>query len=193
MPWVQPVTLEGSTLRIRPLAQADADALHAVCPPDTFQYFVSLQPADRSREAFRKYIEQRLLHPKTQNFVIVEKSTDKLIGETAYLDIREEARGLEIGMTWYAAEARGTQVNPECKLLLLQHAFEELNALRVTLKTDARNLHSQAAIRKLGAQYEGTLRRHGIQPNGFIRDTAYFGITDLDWPEVKAKLELRLA
>lgn len=192
MPWIEPVALEGSTIRLIPAELAHAEELHGACPSDTFAYFVTLQPEDESLDAFRNYLSKRVQAPNMVSFVVQDIETERLIGETAFMDIRPEARGLEIGLTWYAKDCRGTQINPECKLLLLSHAFEDCDALRVTLKTDARNLHSQAAIRKLGAQYEGTLRRHGIQPNGFIRDTAYFGITDLDWPAAKAKIQSRL-
>ncbi len=192
MPWIEPVTLESSSVRLIPAELAHAEALHEACPSGTFAYFVTLQPEDESLDGFRNYLSKRIQALNMVTFAVQDIETERLIGETAFMDIRPEARGLEIGMTWYAEDCRGTTVNPECKLLLLTHAFEECNALRVTLKTDARNLHSQAAIRKLGAHYEGTLHRHGIQPNGFIRDTAYFGITDLDWPEVKARIQSRL-
>ncbi len=192
MPWIQPITFEGKTVALRPARLGDAEALHAVCPPETFKYYVTLQPKDRSLVAFKEYLEARLNVPNMLSFVVINRRTDEIIGETSYMDIREESRGLEIGMTWYAEDYKGTKVNPECKYHLLAHAFETLGALRVTLKTDARNLHSQAAIMKLGASKEGTLRRHGIQPDGYVRDTVYFGITDLEWPTVKRRLVERL-
>ena len=111
---------------------------------------------------------------------------------TTYLDIRPEHRGLEIGMTWYAPSARGTKVNPEAKLLLLEHAFERLDAIRVQLKTDQRNVQSQRAIAKLGAVYEGTLRNHMIFESGYIRNTVMYSITPEEWPSVKQGLLDRL-
>jgi ribosomal-protein-alanine N-acetyltransferase len=83
-------------------------------------------------------------------------------------------------------------VNPENKYLLLRHAFETLGAIRVQLKTDGRNLHSQRAIAKLGAKLEGTMRRHIIMPDGYFRDTVMYSIIDDEWPGVKAGLEERL-
>jgi RimJ/RimL family protein N-acetyltransferase len=97
-----------------------------------------------------------------------------------------------IGWTWYSPEAWGRSVNPEAKLLLLEHAFETWGAVRVALKTDAKNLHSQAAIRKLGAKYEGTLRNHRIRRDGSLRDSVVFSIIDSEWPGVKAALLRRL-
>jgi RimJ/RimL family protein N-acetyltransferase len=112
---------------------------------------------------------------------------------TGYLEIRPAHRGLEIGRTWIGRAFQGTRVNPESKLLLLRHAFEDLGAARVQLKTDVRNLQSQRAIEKLGAVKEGVLRRYQMRSNGFIRDTMVFSIIAEEWPAVKAGLERRLA
>ena len=112
---------------------------------------------------------------------------------TTYLDIRAPHDGLEIGWTWYAEEHRGTRVNPECKLLMLTHAFEMLKCVRVQLKCDERNMQSQRAIEKLGAKREGVLRRHGILPDGFVRNTVMYSIIDSEWPTVRSGLKARLS
>ena len=101
-------------------------------------------------------------------------------------------RGLEIGFTWIAKPHQGTLVNPECKYLLLRHAFDDQHAMRVQLKTDLRNVQSQGAIEKLGAVREGVLRKHIIRPDGYLRDTVMYSITAEEWPAVRAKLEQRL-
>jgi RimJ/RimL family protein N-acetyltransferase len=101
-------------------------------------------------------------------------------------------RSLEIGGTWYGLDYQGTAVNPECKYLLLKHAFESLGCIRVQLKTDARNPRSQRAIEKLGAVREGTLRSHMITSDGYVRDSVFYSILDREWYQVKAKLERRL-
>jgi RimJ/RimL family protein N-acetyltransferase len=125
-------------------------------------------------------------------FAVVLRASDRVVGTTSYLDVQPAHRGIEIGATWYAPDVRGSAVNPEAKLLLLRHAFEDWSAIRVCLKTDANNLQSQAAIRKLGAQYEGTLRQHMIRPDGTYRDSAYFSIVDKEWPEARERLERRV-
>jgi len=125
-------------------------------------------------------------------FTVIDRATNRIVGSTRYMDIQAEHRGVEIGWTWYAPEVWGTAVNPECKLLLLTHAFEEWGAVRVMLKTDHRNARSQAAIRKLGAVYEGTLRQHRVRPDGTLRDTVVFSILDREWPAVRAGLYARL-
>ena len=190
--WSQAPTLAGYGFQIEPLRLDHAEGLHAVCPPDNFQYYVTLQPRGRTLEDFTDYLNTRLQASATQSMVIVNEA-GKPIGESAFMDMREGWRCLEIGMTWFAPEFRGTRANPATKLLMLAHAFDTLGCLRVTLKTDSRNLHSQAAILKLGAKLEGTLRSFGIQPNGYVRDTTYFSILEDEWPSVRAKLLQRLS
>ena len=102
-------------------------------------------------------------------------------------------RRVEIGSTWYTPEVWRTQVNPECKLLLLAHAFDVLGVNRVSLCTDVRNSRSQAAIEKLGAVKEGIMRSHMITQGGRIRDSVLYSIVSDDWPQVKARLIARLA
>jgi RimJ/RimL family protein N-acetyltransferase len=126
-------------------------------------------------------------------FVVRRRTDQRLIGSTRYLDVQEEDRTVEIGWTWYTPDAWGTAVNPEAKFLLLRHAFEVWHAIRVALKTDIRNVHSQAAIKKLGATYEGTLRNQRIRPDGSFRDTVLYSIIDEEWPNVKDGLERRLS
>lgn len=116
----------------------------------------------------------------------------RVVGTTSLYEIRPEHRRCELGSTFYRPEARGGAVNPACKRLLLGHAFDA-GAIRVEIITDALNARSRAAIRKLGAREEGVLRKHKITWTGRIRDTALFAVLDEDWPEVRARLEGRLA
>ena len=117
---------------------------------------------------------------------------DKLAGQTCYLNIRPRDAGVEIGSTWYVRAAQGTFVNPSCKLALIANAFEQ-GAERVELKTDALNAQSRAALLKLGAVFEGIHRRHMRRADGTLRDTAWYSVIREEWPEVRAKLEARLA
>lgn len=126
-------------------------------------------------------------------FCVRRVSDGALVGATRYMAVVEAHKRREIGGTFYGADARGGFVNPACKRLLLAHAFEALGCHRVELKTDVRNLASRAAITKLGAKQEGIFRRHTILGDGHVRDTVYFSIIDAEWPEVRAKLDLRLA
>ena len=116
----------------------------------------------------------------------------RVVGTTSFLHIDPDARSLEIGSTFLHAEARGGPVNPDMKLAMLMRAFAA-GAMRVEIRTDGRNLRSQAAIAKLGAVREGVLRKQKRLWNGEVRDTVVFSILDEDWPVVRAGLEQRLA
>ena len=124
---------------------------------------------------------------------------DVVVNNAAYqmeqesiLDITPRHKRVEIGSTWYAPDVWGTRVNPECKLLLLEHAFEVLGVNRVALVTDRLNERSQRAIAKLGALREGVLRAHMVSQGGRVRDSVVFGITTAEWPQVRAGLLARL-
>ena len=189
-------TLAGWGVTLRPLSLADAPTLFAVTPRETFRYFLS-EPAGWTLDAFTTWMGAQLLRRDQAAFLVLAQAGGSPLGSTSLMDIQPAHRHVEIGCTWYTPSSRGTLVNPACKLLLLTHAFEQMfdghGAARVTLKCDARNLHSQAAIAKLGAQREGTLRRHRIRPDGFVRDTVYFSILPEEWPAVREGLERRLA
>jgi RimJ/RimL family protein N-acetyltransferase len=125
-------------------------------------------------------------------FVVRRLADDAIVGSTSYLNIVPSDARVEIGFTWYVPEAQGGPVNPECKYLLLQNAFAA-HYNRVEFKTDAKNAHSRAALTKLGAKEEGALRGHMWMPQGYFRDSVYFSVLADEWPDVKARLEARLA
>lgn len=185
--------LQGRTLRLEPLHIDHAAGLARVATPDEFQY-AYLRPTDMTTQAFKTYIKQRQQHVAGwHTYTMVLPKNDQPVGLSAYLDVRLAHRGLEIGGTWIAKRYQGTHVNPEAKYLMLQHAFITLGMLRVQLKCDARNEQSQRALAKLGAVREGVLRKHMVLPDGHVRDSVMFSITDDEWPRVKHGLEARLA
>jgi RimJ/RimL family protein N-acetyltransferase len=122
-------------------------------------------------------------------FAVQRLSDGHWIGSSSYLDPSIKHLRVEIGSTWYRPDSWGTAINPECKLLLLAHAFEAVAVNRVSLVTDALNVRSQAAIAKLGAKREGTLRSHMVSQGGRIRDSVVFSIIAAEWPAVRAGLE----
>lgn len=189
---VEPVVLEGEYVRLEPSAERHAASLSNHITLDTFRYFVTIQPRATDEGAVKEYIQACWDSPATLPFTLILKETGEAIGCSCYLDIRPAHLMVEIGMTWIAEAYRGTKVNPEIKLLMMQHAFETLGCERVQLKTDGRNLQSQAAIKKLGAKYEGTLRQYGQMSDGFMRNTVMFSVLPDEWPEVKAGLLKRL-
>lgn len=188
-----PCVLNGNTVRLEPLRRAHREGLlNAAQSADIWAWMAMNLSHPAELDAWLEKAladeEQGVSYP----FVVLSQVTGDVLGSTRYLNIQPADRGTEIGWTWYSPTVWGTAVNPETKLLLLRHAFDEWNALRVEFRTDHRNTHSQAAIKKLGAIYEGILRNHRIRPDGSIRHTVVFSITPDEWPEVRTGLERRL-
>lgn len=184
-------TLVGSHVTLRPLTLDDAPALFAISPPGTHRYFL-FWPEGPTLDDFRAWMQRRLFTSDQSPFAVVRRADDAVVGSSSYLDIQPAHKHVEIGCTWYAESVRGTAVNPESKLLLLGHAFERIGCERVTLKCDGRNVLRQRAIAKLGAVREGVLRKHRVQPDGFVRDTVYFSVIAAEWPIVRDGLLARL-
>jgi RimJ/RimL family protein N-acetyltransferase len=189
---VQPVRLEGPALRLEPLALEHAPLLWSHVDPEIFRHTLEV-PRDAGYAAFEGWMRYSLGAADSQLWALFVKATGEAVGVSGYLEIRPPHRGLEVGRTWIGKAHQGTRVNPESKYLLLRHAFEDLGAVRVQLKTDLNNLHSQRAIEKLGARREGVLRKYQTRSNGYVRDTVVYSILAEEWPAVKAGLEARLA
>ena len=187
-----PCTLEGRLVKLEPLRRKHAADLAAAAKRLDFGY--AMTPL-LSREDVDKRIENTLaLEQKGQGyaFTVLLSQENRVVGSTSYFGVVPEHKRLEIGYTWYEQNLWGTFVNPESKFLLLQHAFDDWHANRVQISTDVNNKHSQQAIMKLGAKFEGTLRSHAIRRDGSVRDTMMYSITSQDWPGVKAALQERL-
>lgn len=181
----KPIVLTGRHVTLEPLAERHVtDLYEAAQDPEVWRWLPV--PAPRSVEDVREILAT---HRGLPWAVVVD---GRAAGSTAYLDVDLSVAGLEIGWTWYRRDLWATAVNPECKLLLLDHAFDTLGAQRVTLKTDAQNLRSRAAIGNIGCRYDGTLRHHRRRPDGTVRDTAYFSLLAEEWPAARAGLLDRL-
>jgi RimJ/RimL family protein N-acetyltransferase len=188
---VTPVTLEldGGVVRLEPLDPAHAADLVTAGEDDSVWTYLMERP--RTLEQMRGWIERALLVQRSGRelpFAIVEVATGRAIGSTRYEEILPSHRSLEIGWTWLGRPWQRTLCNTQCKYMLLRHAFEVLGAVRVQMKADTRNLRSIAAIERIGAVYEGTLRRNRILPDGFVRDSAYYSVIREEWPGVKERL-----
>ena len=122
-------------------------------------------------------------------FVVRRLADERIVGCTRYCNIETSHRRLEIGYTWYSASAQRSAINTECKLLLLQHAFETQDAIAVEFRTNFFNLRSRAAIERLGAKLDGILRNHRLMPDGTLRDTCVYSIICSEWPGVKRNLQ----
>ena len=187
-----PIALDGRFVRLEPLRPNHAAALWEVAR--AMDWGLMLGPI-RSREELDQRITDRMNaeNRKTEYaFAVFLKQKNRMVGSTSYLEVIPKRKIAEIGSTWYSLDVQGTVVNPESKYLLLKHAFEDWGAIRVQLGTDVKNVHSQRAILKLGAKFEGKLRNHGIRADGSIRDSMLYSIISEEWPIVKSGLEARI-
>lgn len=191
---IEPVTLEGRYVRLEPLTRAHTDQLCEVgLDEDIWRWtlYVVTTAAD-----LRAFVEAELQRQEARTalvFAQIDLASHRAVGSTRLMNIDAPHRRLEIGGTWIARRWQRTLINTEAKYLLLRHAFETLGCIRVEFKTDALNEQSRRAILRLGAKEEGRLRKHMITAAGRVRDSIYFSIVDDEWPEVKARLEEKLA
>ena len=184
---VEPVTLVGRVIRLEPLSREHVPDL-ALAGQDQAIWEFMLYGEMRGVVAMAAWVDMLLEYQRRGTdlpFAVLHQETGRAIGATRYMDIRPQHRGLEIGGTWYTPQFQRTPVNTEAKYLLLEHAFERLGCIRVQFKTDSRNLRSQRAIERIGAQKEGVLRKHLITPAGVERDSVYYSILNDEWPAVK--------
>ena len=175
---VKPVVLRGQFVRLEPLTEEHVAGLTAVGIEDRIWEYLPYGLM-RNEDDIRHWVNTILelaAEGSDLPFVVIHLASGLVAGSTRFMEIRPVHKGLEIGGTWYGKEFRTTQVNTECKYLLLRQAFEELNCIRVQLKTDSRNERSQKAIERIGAIKEGVLRNHMILPDGHIRHSVYYSI-----------------
>ena len=184
-----PKTLTGAHVRLEPLGEDHREGMRkAANDPDTWKWMSLRGDGEHFNVWFDYLLADQAKGNAISHAVIVD---EQIIGHSAYLVITPPFDRVEIGWTWYAKGHRGTRVNPECKLLLLGHAFA-CGAERVELKTHHKNIHSQNAMAKMGAVREGVLRHHVKMWDGSWRDSVYFSVLRDEWPTVKAGLETRL-
>ncbi len=189
--WVKhPLKLIGESVELLPLEEKYFKELSLVANDARIWEFY---PFDMSNsEQIINSFTSALIEKEKGNrypFVIYNKREKKFIGSTQFLDIQPKYKKLEIGATWLHPDYWATEINLECKLLLLTFCFETLDAYRVQLKTDEKNIRSQKAIQKIGASFEGVLRNDMIRDDGTKRSSAYFGVIEAEWEEKKQKLK----
>jgi RimJ/RimL family protein N-acetyltransferase len=190
---ISPVVIEGQHVRLEPLKHAHERPLVAASGDgELWNSDFTIVPSSRT---INSYVEEALVGLERGDslpFAIVNKATDVVVGTTRFYEIVPADRRVAIGYTWLARSAQRTPVNTETKLLLLRHAFEYWNCVRVEFITDVLNQQSRDAILRLGAKQEGILRNHLIMPSGRIRDSVFFSVIAEEWPDVKANLETKL-
>jgi RimJ/RimL family protein N-acetyltransferase len=186
--------LVGAHVRLDPATRADAEGIFAALGDDrVWAAGYNGGPAARpsAPEGWRERIDAAVADERVMYAVRLVES-GRIVGTTSLGDVDLVNERIHIGWTAYAPDVWSTAVNPECKLLLMQHAFDDCGFGRVKIQTDLINTRSQAAIAKLGAVREGVLRRHMCRADGTWRDTVVFSVIVDDWPEVRAGLEKRL-
>ncbi len=190
---IEPVILEGTLVRLVPLTLAHVDALSEVGLDASLWTWTPVRIQDS--DGMRAFVEEALAEQRAGSalpFATTLYATGQVIGSTRFMSIVPAHRRVEIGGTWIAPAWHRTRANTEAKYLMLRHAFEEWRCMRVELKTHAQNAKSRAAILRIGAAEEGTLRKHMLHADGSIRDSVYFSIVDEEWPNAKRTLEAML-
>lgn len=191
-PFTAPVTLAGPHARLEPLSPAHREALaEAADDGALWKLWYTTVPAP---ERMAAEIERRLglREAGTMNPFAVFDAQGRAAGMTTYMNIDAANRRVEIGSTWTRASCQRSALNTQCKLLLLQHAFETLDCIAVEFRTHRLNTQSRRAIERLGAQLDGILRAHLRMPDGTLRDTCVYSITAAEWPTVRNHLQWQL-
>jgi RimJ/RimL family protein N-acetyltransferase len=190
---IEAVVLEGPRVRLEPMRRDHLDALTEAGRYEDLWTFTRAKAT--TRETMSEYIEAALAEAAAGTalpFVTIDTPSATIVGSTRFGNIDPGNRRVEIGWTWVSPLFQRTYVNSEAKYLMLRHAFDVWDCVRVELKTDVLNEKSRAAMLRLGAVEEGVLRRHMLTYSGRFRDTIYYSILDHEWPAVRARLEARL-
>ena len=194
MPWPEPVTLRGDHVTLEPLTHSRHDDLvEAVRDGELWNLWYTFIPTPDTMQA---EIEKRLEQQRKGSmlpFAVIEAATGKAVGMTTYMNIDAEAHRVEIGSTWYRQSVQRTPLNTECKLMLMTHAFEQLDCIAVEFRTHFFNHQSRRAIERLGAKLDGILRNHRRSSDGTLRDTCVYSIIASEWPAVRSHLRHQLA
>ena len=190
---IGPVTLTGRYVRLEPLGWEHLPGLiESGLDPELYRWTVDrLDTPEAMRQSVASALEQAVAGREVP-FATVEVATGRVVGTTRFLNIDRGHRRAEIGGTRVGLAWQRTPINTEAKSLMLRHAFEVWGLNRIEFKTDALNARSRAAIARLGAIEEGTLRHHRVSHGGRVGDSVYFAIIAPDWPTARARLEARL-
>ncbi|MEU6895116.1 GNAT family N-acetyltransferase [Streptomyces sp. NPDC046557] len=182
-------TLENDRVRLTPVCEADREGVRAVAmDPDIWRYFVSAVETDADFETFFGAMLADHAAGRRAVHVITDKATGRIAGSMSFGNMAEADRRLEIGWSWLGRDFRGKGINHWAKALLLEQAFDVLEAERVEFKTDVLNLQARRGLRNIGATEEGTLRSFNYMPGGRRRDAVFYSVLRAEWPEVRAAL-----
>lgn len=192
--WLNQITLPGNFIKLVPLTLEHIPSIiEAVKDGELWKLWYTYAPEP---ENVKPYIEKSINdfnNDISLSFAVIQLNTGKVVGTTRFMNADSINKRLEIGTTWYSASVQRTGVNTECKYLLLQYAFEELNCIAVEFRTHWHNIQSRKAIERLGAKQDGILRNHQLDRSGNLRDTVVFSIINIEWPTVKYSLQHKMS
>jgi RimJ/RimL family protein N-acetyltransferase len=186
--------LEGEIVVLEPLGPEHEDALRAIAEDPEIWRWMTVH--GHEPDTFTGWLDMTLTNAhegREAPFAIILREIGDVVGSSRYLSLRPEHRGLEIGYTWHTPAVWGKGVNVEAKYLLLRHAFEDVGCMRVEFKTDALNVRARAALEALPARFEGIFQKHMLVRDAEVRNSAWYAITDAEWPAVRANLERRIS
>ncbi|MEB3049685.1 GNAT family protein [Mycolicibacter sp. MYC123] len=205
--WTTTPTLRGERVLLRPTVLADVDGLARAYDVETTRYFLyGSQSGPPTEESVAEALglssgpsfaspSSRLAEPLAsgrQVLTQIEIGTGEIVGTTSIYNMSEVHRRVTVGYTWLTSRVRGSAINSESKLLLFDHCFERLGAVRVELNVDEKNERSRRAVQAIGATEEGALRRHARRADGSWRTTMVYSVIDQEWPQVRARLVERI-
>lgn len=195
MSFLEPVTLTGASWAVlEPLGTQHAEGLRAAAGDSDSErlWYTSVPTPERVDEWIDSALGMRA-EAGALPFAVRRKADGAVVGSTRFCHVDPVNRRVEIGHTWYARSVRRTGLNTEAKLLLLAHAFDDLDCIAVEFRTHFFNFASRAAIARIGAKQDGILRNHQLAPNGTLRDTVVFSVIDSEWPTVRSHLQFLLS
>ena len=190
----QPIVLEGHGIRLEPMSPEHLAGLTAAASDgELWKLWFTSVPEPGATITYIGDALKGLRDGHMLPWVVRDLKSNTIVGTTRYHDIVAAIDRVEIGWTWYAQRCQRTNVNTTCKLLLLEHAFDQLGCAVVGLRTDNFNFRSQRAIEGIGAKKDGVIRHHQARRDGSARDSVMYSILKEEWPDVRRHLELRLA
>lgn len=182
------LTLENDRVQLRRVRLTDRAAFERIAfEPAIWRHFVAQVTNHEELDRFLEQAVQDTLNGTRIVFAIIDRATGHIVGSTAFGNLAEGERRLEIGWSWLGEEARRTGINRATKFALLQHAIEELACERVEFKTDVLNTQARAGLAGIGATEEGVLRSFNYMPGGRRRDVIYYSVLRQEWPQVRAE------
>ena len=194
MAFVPPVTLRMNGLLLEPLTLAHQAGLAAAAADgELWRIRVTSVPEPQDTRTYIEAALQGRAEGQRFAFAVIDEASGRVLGSTSYHDILPAVRRVEIGYTWYAKSVQRSHVNTTAKLLMMGHAFEQLQCHVVGWRTDNFNFASQRAIERLGAKKDGVIRGHALRRDGTIRDTVMYSMRSGEWPEARAQLLYLLA